>query len=63
MGVGSGTLLKPGTVQVFQTPQRLASGAETGYGLGWKLETVEIAGTPAQNDGQRPISLVARRTS
>jgi CubicO group peptidase (beta-lactamase class C family) len=46
MGIGSGKLLQPATVQMLQTPQRLASGQETGYGLGWDLETVTLAGHP-----------------
>src|SRR5580765_2826928 len=44
MPINSGTLLQPATVQLFQTSQRLASGEETGYGLGWDLETVTLAG-------------------
>jgi CubicO group peptidase (beta-lactamase class C family) len=44
MAINSGTLLQPATVQLFQTSQRLASGEETGYGLGWDLETVTLAG-------------------
>jgi hypothetical protein len=32
-----------GTVELLQTSQRLASGEETGYGLGWDLETVTLA--------------------
>ncbi len=51
MAVSSDTLLKPATVEMLQTPQRLASGEETGYGLGWKVETVELAGTPARMAG------------
>ena len=44
MAVNSGRLLQPATVEMFQTSQRLPSGEETGYGLGWDLETVTIAG-------------------
>lgn len=44
MAINSGKLLKPETVQLFQTSQRLRSGAETGYGLGWDLEMTELAG-------------------
>ena len=44
MAVSSGKLLQPATVQLLQTPQRLASGQETGYGLGWDLETVTLGG-------------------
>ncbi len=44
MAISSGKLLQPATVQLLQTPQRLASGQETGYGLGWDLETVALKG-------------------
>ena len=44
MAINSGKLLQPATVKMLQTPQRLASGEETGYGLGWELETVSLAG-------------------
>jgi CubicO group peptidase (beta-lactamase class C family) len=43
-GAQGGGLLKPATVELLQTSQRTASGAETGYGLGWDLETVPMAG-------------------
>ena len=42
--INAGTLLQPATVQVLQAPQRTASGEDTGYGLGWDLETVDLAG-------------------
>ena len=32
-------------------PQRLASGAETRYGLGWDLETLPLAGQPTRMTG------------
>ena len=44
MAINSGKLLQPATVQLLQSSQRLPSGEETGYGLGWDLETVELAG-------------------
>jgi serine beta-lactamase-like protein LACTB len=44
MAINSGMLLQPATVQLLQTSQRLASGEETGYGLGWDLESVTLAG-------------------
>jgi CubicO group peptidase (beta-lactamase class C family) len=50
-GAQGGKLLKPGTVQQLQTPQRLPSGAETGYGLGWDLETLPLAGQPTRMAG------------
>ena len=44
MATSSGKLLQPATVTLLQTSLRLPSGQETGYGLGWKLETVTLAG-------------------
>ena len=44
MAVERGKLLKPETVQLLEAPQRLRSGAETGYGLGWDVETATISG-------------------
>jgi CubicO group peptidase (beta-lactamase class C family) len=51
LAVRSGKLLKPATIDMLQTPQTLASGEETGYGLGWRLETVPLAGHPTQMAG------------
>jgi CubicO group peptidase (beta-lactamase class C family) len=51
MAIDSGKLLQPATVRLLQTPQRLLSGEETGYGLGWDLETVELAGEQTQTVG------------
>ena len=48
MAMQRGTLLKPETVQLLQVGQRLPSGEETGYGLGWDLETVTLNGKPTQ---------------
>jgi CubicO group peptidase (beta-lactamase class C family) len=48
IALGGGRLLQPATVKVLQTPGRLASGEETGYGLGWRLETVPLAGASAR---------------
>lgn len=44
IAIDSGQLLQPATVTRIQTSQRLASGQETGYGLGWDLETAAVAG-------------------
>jgi serine beta-lactamase-like protein LACTB len=44
VAINSGKLLKPETVALLQAPQRLRSGQETGYGLGWDLETADVAG-------------------
>ncbi len=46
IAVNSGQLLKPATVQLLQTSQRVSSGEETGYGLGWDLEAAVLAGEP-----------------
>ena len=51
MAVNNGKFLKPGTVQLLQTPQRLVSGKATGYGLGWMLDT-RSAGGPTHTDGE-----------
>jgi CubicO group peptidase (beta-lactamase class C family) len=48
MAINNGKVLKPATVQLLQTSQRLDSGEETGYGLGWDLETVTLAGEQAR---------------
>ena len=50
-GAESAKLLKPETVQLLQTPQKLPSGEETGYGLGWRVETLTLAGQPARMAG------------
>ena len=51
MAINGGTLLKPSTVTLLHTSQRLASGQETGYGLGWDLESVAINGEPTRQVG------------
>lgn len=44
IAVNGGKLLQPATVRLLQTSQRLTSGKETGYGLGWDLEAATLAG-------------------
>ena len=39
---------EPETLQVLQTSPRLPTGKETGYGLGWDLETVTLGGQPTR---------------
>jgi CubicO group peptidase (beta-lactamase class C family) len=51
MAINHGKLLKRDTVQLLQTSQRLPSGEETGYGLGWDLETVTLAGEQTRMAG------------
>ncbi len=56
MALGSGKLLKPETVKMLETPQRLASGEESEYGLGWGLKTVRLAGEQTRVTGHgRPL--------
>jgi CubicO group peptidase (beta-lactamase class C family) len=57
MAMDGGRLLQPATVQLLQGPQRLPTGKETGYGLGWDLESVTIAGRPASVAGHDGDSL------
>jgi CubicO group peptidase (beta-lactamase class C family) len=62
MAINSGKLLQPATVELLQTPQQLASGQDTGYGLGWDLETAALAGEHARvagHDGQSLGGMVA----
>jgi CubicO group peptidase (beta-lactamase class C family) len=62
LAIDGGKLLQPATVKLFQTSQRLASGQETGYGLGWDLETVAVAGrqtTLVGHDGDSLGGMVA----
>ena len=42
--INGGKLLQPATVQLLQTPQRLPSGQRIGYGLGWAVDNVALAG-------------------
>jgi CubicO group peptidase (beta-lactamase class C family) len=51
LAMNGGKLLKPSTVQLLQTSQQLTSGQETGHGLGWDLDTVTLAGEPAEAAG------------
>jgi CubicO group peptidase (beta-lactamase class C family) len=42
------TLLQRSTIRKLRSPQLLASGEETEYGLGWMLDTVTLAGQQTQ---------------
>jgi serine beta-lactamase-like protein LACTB len=63
MAVSSGKLLKPATVEMLQTPQQLASGEDTEYGLGWMLETVTLAGEPTRLASHASRTLLGGSTS
>jgi serine beta-lactamase-like protein LACTB, mitochondrial len=57
MAINNGKLLQPATVQLLQTSQRLISGEETGYGLGWDLEAAALAGEQTRWVGHEGTSL------
>ena len=63
MAMMGGTLLQPATVTLLQTPQVLASGKETEYGLGWMLATVPLAGEPTRLANHASRSLLGAATS
>lgn len=44
MAIDRGELVAPETVRLLTTSQRTADGQDTGYGLGWDLESVTLAG-------------------
>jgi CubicO group peptidase (beta-lactamase class C family) len=48
MAIQQGTLLQPATVTRLFTSPRLASGEETGHGLGWEREEVTLDGMPTR---------------
>jgi CubicO group peptidase (beta-lactamase class C family) len=49
LAMNSGRLLQPATVRLLQTSERLRSGEETGYGLGWDIESITL------EDRQAPV--------
>ena len=57
VAIDRGTLLQPPTVQLLQASQRLRSGDETGYGLGWDLETATLSGKATRVVGHDGDSL------
>jgi serine beta-lactamase-like protein LACTB, mitochondrial len=61
--LAAGTLLKPATVAMLQSPQHLLSGAETEYGLGWMLETVPLTGKPTRLVSHASRTLLGGSTS
>ena len=61
--IDAGKLLQSATVESLQAPQRLASGQQTGYGLGWDLETVSLAGEQTRTAGHNGDVLGGMTTS
>jgi CubicO group peptidase (beta-lactamase class C family) len=62
IAINGGTLLQPATVRLLHTSQRLRSGHETGYGLGWRLDKVMLAGARTQTAGYEG-ELLGRRVA
>jgi serine beta-lactamase-like protein LACTB, mitochondrial len=66
MGINSGKLLQRATVELLQRSQRLPSGEETGYGLGWDVEAITLGGKQtrvAGHDGDTLGGMVASLTT
>lgn len=63
MGITGGKLLQPATVALLQTPQRLASGAETGYALGWDIEAARLNGQDTRTIGHDGDQLAGQVSS
>jgi CubicO group peptidase (beta-lactamase class C family) len=63
IAINGGKLLQPATVKMLQASQRLASGAETGYGLGWDLETMSLAGQSTREVGHDGEYFIGGSTS
>jgi serine beta-lactamase-like protein LACTB, mitochondrial len=63
LAVLNGLVLQPATVQLLHSPQRLTSGQETGYGLGWDLEVVTLAGIATVSVGHDGHLLGGRAAS
>ena len=63
VGAQDGKLLQPATVRELQTPQALASGEETEYGLGWMVETVPLAGERTRLASHASRTLLGGSTS
>jgi serine beta-lactamase-like protein LACTB, mitochondrial len=61
--IDSGTLLQSATVSRLQSPQLLASGEETAYGLGWMLETAQLGGGSTRMAGHASRTPLGGSTS
>jgi serine beta-lactamase-like protein LACTB, mitochondrial len=57
IAINGGKLLQPATVRLLQASERLATGQETGYGLGWDIETVALAGKQTRWVGHEGMTL------
>lgn len=58
-----GKLLKPETLATLQTPQKTSAGKDTGYALGWDLETATLDGHDTQTIGHDGDQLAGQVSS
>lgn len=58
-----GKLLKPETLATLQTPQKTSSGKDTGYALGWDLESAKLDGQDTQTIGHDGDQLAGQVSS
>ncbi|MEO6236813.1 MAG: serine hydrolase domain-containing protein [Vicinamibacterales bacterium] len=56
-------LVQPATVKMLHASQRLTSGDETGYGLGWDLEPASLAGQSTMSVGHDGEFFIGGSTS
>lgn len=61
--LAAGEFLEPATVSLLQAPQALPTGESTDYGLGWMIETVNLAGEPALVVGHASRTIEGASTS
>ena len=52
----AGTLVKPGTLKLMWTSQKLRDGKNTGYGMGWGVGQFEDEDIAAHAGGQQGTS-------
>lgn len=62
-GMGVNGLLQPETLRRLQSRQLLKSGKETDYGLGWMLDTVDLAGEQTRIAGHSSRTMEGASTS
>lgn len=63
MAITAGKLVQTSTIRTLQSPQELPSGKETGFGLGWTVETTSLAGEATRLVGDASKSLIGGSTS
>ncbi|MCC6536889.1 MAG: beta-lactamase family protein [Bryobacterales bacterium] len=58
LAVRAGRLLRPASVEVMFTPQRLADGKMSLYGLGWNVTTLDQRRLVSHTGGQQGVSTI-----